>query len=348
MSSYIAARHIDSVAVSPAGDRLVLGLSSLDGNIWDGGVAMLSRDGHEICTKVLPTGVSMVRFSGSKVVLAARDDGDVAVYSADDLKELQLLSAHDDIVSCVADDPHNDSQFATCGWDGCIHLWDWTSNHQKPAPLQSYILAHHGHVNEATFSCHNPHLLNTVGQDGFLRIWDRRKASASNCACIVDLGQVGSCVASTMNDHALLVGTDAGHVVLVDVRSVSSATASTSSSSSSSTSSTTSVGILSSTPLHKTRVRRIIRPFGGSNSSNTNSSSSSAPVGDVVITASDDATYAVSSISATAPNESVVRELKRYLPLSCLPLYLFCPISLMSPTHELMCTCISAMMRDDA
>ena len=305
--SFISTRHVDSVSVSSTG-QLALGLSSLDGNIWDGGITLLSNEGNEICSKILPTGVSMVRFAGPRIVVAARDDGDVAVYSSEDLKELRLISAHDDIVSCVAIDPHHENQFASCGWDGSIYLWDWNNaNPQKQTPLQSYILAHHGHVNELTFSLTNAHVLSSVGQDGFLRVWDLREKSAANCACIVDLGQVGSCVVSTLNDHALLVGTDAGRVMTIDIRSVSSSSSSSSSSKDyDGTPSTTpmSVGIVSMASLHRTRVRRIL------------SLDHVTDMEGMFVSASDDMSYAISHLHSLPPSDQEIQVTRGYAPLS--------------------------------
>ena len=310
--SFISTRHVDSVSVSSTG-QLALGLSSLDGNIWDGGITLLSNEGNEICSKILPTGISMVRYSGPRILLAARDDGDVAVYSSEDLKELHLISAHDDIVSCVVDNPHHEHQFATCGWDGSIHVWDWNNaNPQKQTPLQSYILGHHGHVNELSFSLTNAHVLSSVGQDGFLRVWDLREKSAANCACIVDLGQVGSCVVSTLNDHALLVGTDAGHVVTIDIRSVSSSSSSSSASSSSAskdhggnpTTTPMSVGIVSMASLHRTRVRRIL------------SLGHLTDMEGMFVSASDDTSYVISHLHSLPPSDQEIQATRGYAPIS--------------------------------
>ena len=325
MARFTATRHIDSVSASPAGDRLALGLSALDGNVWDGGVTLLSNDGQEICTRALLTGVPMVRFSGPRVVVAARDDGDVAVYSSDDLKELHLLSAHDDIVSCVADNPHDESHIATCGWDGCVHLWDYASSPQKP--LQSYLLAHNGHVNDVAFFPADANLFVSVGQDGFLRVWDRREASTSTCACIVELGQVGACVAALPgHDRSLVVGTDAGHVCLVDVRAA--ATTVFHAAPSSSSAAPVAAGVVARAALHKGRVRRVLPlPLGPGAGSDA-----------LFVTASDDTTCAVSSADVDAMQAQgtagLCEALKRCDANSLrMPPTFICPMDRPAPAH---------------
>ena len=171
--SYTAKLQIDSVDVSSSGQRIIIGISALEGNTWDGGLKLLSNEGVEICSKHSPAGISMVRFSGSRLLLAARDDGTVVMYSSDKLEEMQVFEAHDDIASCVADDPHNESQFASCGWDGDIYLWDWRLHASKQAPVTSYNHAHNGHINDLKFSPFDANTFCSVGRDGLLRLWDK-------------------------------------------------------------------------------------------------------------------------------------------------------------------------------
>mmetsp|Transcript_20695 Transcript_20695/g.20039 ORF Transcript_20695/g.20039 Transcript_20695/m.20039 type:complete len:312 (+) Transcript_20695:126-1061(+) len=268
--SYTSKNHIDSIDVSSSGKRIILGLSALEGNTWDGGLTLLSNDCSEICSKYSPAGISMVRFSGSRLILAARDDGHVVIYSADKLEEMQVLGSHDDIVSCVVDDPHNESQFASCGWDGNIHLWDWRLTSTKQAPIVSYIKAHHGHVNDVKYSPFDVNSFSSVGWDGFLRIWDRRENPSNGCASIVNVGQIGSCVSyESKDENMLLVGTDAGDIALVDGRNNS---------------------VVSTTRVHTGRVRRILAsPTAGSGS---------------FVSASDDTTYAFCSRDKEAIKET--------------------------------------------
>lgn len=269
-------QHIDSVDVSSSGHRVIISLSSLEGNTWDGSLKLLNGEGVEICSKHSTAGISTVRFSGSRLLLAARDDGNVMMYSSDKLDEMQVFEAHDDIVSCVAVDPHNETRFATCGWDGAIHLWDWRLHSAKKMPVTSYINCHNGHVNEVKFSPFDPHSFISVGRDGLLRVWDKRAALSSGCSGIVNVGQTISCISYESSDEKiLLVGTDAGDISLLDLRGGGPCP------------------VISVNRTHQARVRRIV--------------ASPSLESKQFVSASDDKTYVI----CTRNNASVTQQ-KRY------------------------------------
>jgi WD40 repeat protein len=253
--------YIDSIDIDSTGTKLILGQSSLAGNTWDGGLTLLSIDQQDEITKYSPAGISTVRFSGSNLILAARDDGTVAVYSALDLNEIQVFNAHDDVVSCVADSPWNESHFGSCSWDGSVHMWDWQT---KATPVSSYFTAHQGHVNAISFSPFDPQMFVSVGWDGYARQWDKRINSSSGPSSSVDMDQISSCVTYDSADaNTFLVGTDAGDISVCDIRALDSTNA-----------------LVSTSRIHKGRVRRIL-------ASPTKSS--------VCVSASDDTTYAICS-----------------------------------------------------
>jgi WD40 repeat protein len=253
--------YLDSIDIDSTGTKLILGQSSLAGNTWDGGLTLLSIDQEDEITKYSPAGISTVRFSGSNLILAARDDGTVAVYSALDLDEIQVFNAHDDVVSCVADSPWNESHFGSCSWDGSIHMWDWQT---KATPVSSYFTAHQGHVNAISFSPFDPQVFISVGWDGYARQWDKRIISSSGPSSSFDMDQISSCVTYNSADaNTFLVGTDAGDISVCDIRALDSPNA-----------------IVSTSRIHKGRVRRIL-------ASPTKSS--------VCVSASDDTTYAICS-----------------------------------------------------
>ena len=235
---HVSRNRIDSVDVSSSGKRVIIGSSSLEGNTWDGGLTLLSNHGKIICTQYSSVGISMVRFSGPNLLLAARDDGNVAIYSADKLKEMQTFGAHDDIVSCVADNPHYESRFISCGWDGSIYSWDWQSNSK---PISCYMDAHQGHINEVAYSPSDPNLFCSVGWDRNLRLWDTRENPSSGSSSIVNVGQISTCVTYESSiSNLLLVGSDSGDVLLIDPKSSSKSS------------------IISRDRVHKGRIRRII------------------------------------------------------------------------------------------
>lgn len=266
-------QHLDSVDVSSSGLRVVLSVSSLEGNKWDGGLRLVSRDGVEICSCDSPSGISMVRFSGPRLLLAARDDGNVVMFSSDKLEEMQVFEAHDDIVSCINDDPQNESQFASCGWDGSIYIWDWRLHTSKHAPLLTYSNSHNGYVNDVKYSPFEGNTFTSVGRDGFVRVWDKRVAPSSGCASIINAEQTCSCMSYDHSDqNILLVGTDAGDISIVDLRGSGPSP------------------ILSVNRLHKGRVRRITL------------SPSDSP--GMFASASDDTTVAVSSRETNSMKEA--------------------------------------------
>jgi WD40 repeat protein len=280
MTSYFISQ-VDSLDVSDS--FVVVGLSNLDGNIWDGGIKLLSvENGSELHSKHCECGMSMVRFAGQNknFVLTARDDGNVALYSSATLDDLLLLSAHDDIVSCVAVSELTETEFVSCGWDGCIKIWDWQSEN-KDTPVLSIDAAHYQHVNEVSVSALDSSLLASVGQDGFLRIWDKRtNVNKDGCVQIFNLQHAGSCVEWDAHQaHYIYAGTDAGTVSIFDLRSDGATSESTSSS---------SVGLVGMQHIHQNRVRRLrcVRDREG-----------------ILVSCADDATIAVSNVSAATSND---------------------------------------------
>jgi WD40 repeat protein len=268
-------QHIDSIDVASSGQHIAISTSSLEGNVWDGGILMLSADGSEILSKHSPAGISMVRFSGPKILLAARDDGNVVMYSSDKLEEMQVFEAHDDMVSSIVDDPHNESQFASVGWDGSIYIWDWKLRAERQIPILSYEKSHSSYVNDVKYSAFDPNNFTSVGRDGLLRVWDKRLAPSSGCAGIINVGQSCSCVSyDSMDQNVVLVGTDAGDITVIDFRGSGQSP------------------LLSVNHVHKGRVRRIAQ-------------SPSATSGRFV-SASDDSTYVISD-----RENAVIREIKR-------------------------------------
>lgn len=231
---FVSEHYIDSVDVSLSGEYVIAGLSSLEGNYWDGGLQLLSSEGESICGRKIKSGISTVRFIGSNDhILAARDDGDIAVYSPEKLDMIKTYSFHHDIVSCIAANPHAEIEFASCSWDGSIGLWDL--NYSKK-PVFSYMATDQGHVNEITYSPGDRNALVSVGWDGLVRLFDLRDRRSN----FVNVGQISTCVSYDNTDQwKLLVGLAAGDICVIDSRKSGSA------------------AVINSTKVHKGRVRRI-------------------------------------------------------------------------------------------
>lgn len=257
---HLSKYYIDSIDAHKLESLLIIGTSSLEGNTWDGSLSLLTTDGIAVASKYCPSGISMVRFSGLHHIIVARDDGNIVLYSTEKLDEVHLFGSHDDVVSGVASSPHNEGHFASCGWDGSVHLWDWQS---KGKPVSSYIRAHQGHVNGIAYSPDDQNVIVSVGWDGYVRLWDSRENPSSGCSGILDMNQISSCVSyGSGDDRTLLVGTDAGDVSALDLRV-----------------GCTSSAIFSVARVHKARVRRIL--------------SSPSDHSGLFVSVSDDTTYAI-------------------------------------------------------
>ena len=258
-------RAVDSIEVLSG--KILIGLSSLEGNLWDGELRTLDEEGNDTARTACDCGIAMARFAGGdKLVLAARDDGDVYAYNSFDLTFVQKIECHDDIVTAIAVDKLSAGRFASCSYDGSVSVFDMHCPREVGQSVYSARAAHNGSVNEVCYNPSNSSLLCSVGQDGFLRTWDLRSKSSSDCATVLDLHQAGSsCFWSDINgDNTIAAGTDAGDLMWIDNR----------------------VGrVVASGAVHAGRIRRI-------------SASISRP--DTVISCGDDCVIIVSKTDASS------------------------------------------------
>lgn len=215
------ATQVDSVDAWSG--KVVVGLSSLEGNIWDGGVKILSSDtGLELASLSMPCGVTRTRFSGALkgTVLVSRDDGVISLHAAGNLKQLQVFDGHDDCAIAFSEDTSSEGKFYSAGWDSSILGWDWRGRTPKTSTLRIRN-AHAGHIADVALQSASQ-LLASTGADGILRVWDLRDAGSSSgrAAQVLSLGQVGSSLLwdEVHLPHGLLVGTDGGDVQYWDLR----------------------------------------------------------------------------------------------------------------------------------
>lgn len=268
-------QHLDSICICKSvGSNdfkgLIVGASNLEGNIWDGSIALIyHKKGLDNIYKQLPAGVTSVRIADNDnmLVLVGRDDGIVSIHSTQTLEEVHSIDAHEDIISMVQYDHQNRGIFASSSWDGCISWWDYSRGQ-----CAHKINAHYGHVNDFSFYSKDTNMLSSVGQDGFMRVWDRRVGI--NCVQLYDLGQAGSCCLwDKSNDNNIIVGTDSGILSFWDFRSAKNNIA---------------VDISPvNVDLHKARIRRIVQ----------------VPEKNLIVTASDDTT-----ISLLGPGYEVINK----------------------------------------
>lgn len=205
-----------SCSSSGGGTRVALGLSNLEGNVWDGCVKILDcATGQEQCSVQSASSMAtMAAVSRGRVLAVGADDGVISLLSAQDLSPVASFNAHDNIVARVAS--FNDDSLLSAGWDGAMHLWG-LGEAGSPTALVAFENAHAGLISDCAVNPHSPHVLASVGRDGFLRMWDARDGKV--CVDILDLGDAGSCLAFDLGDAtSLAVGTEAGTVMLVDAR----------------------------------------------------------------------------------------------------------------------------------
>lgn len=232
--------HVDSIdcaceaVVSGAPDVVVVATSSLEGSLWDGGLHLLNTHTGAVSATVHSlVGISVARvvpYSSSSDVgdysyscISCMDDGKMAIHSVQQQSSgfscSAVINAHSDCVSALS---VNGSLFVSASWDGSIKCWDMNCTHWHPT--QGIIDAHQKPVNDISISPSNANMLSSVGQDGFLRLWDTRdNMDAAGCVQIRGAREPISCVLWDLHDDCrLFVGTDSGRVLAYDTRISSS------------------------------------------------------------------------------------------------------------------------------
>lgn len=282
--------QIDALDIND--ENIAIGLSNLEGNIWNGSIQILKLNtGEIVSSQQSDAALSDVKFlhSASKhesLILSARDDGFIGVYQSN-LENASFIDAHNGMISSLAIPSHfnDDISLFSTGYDSQIIAWDLST--LKPV---HYILnAHTGPVIDACsfeMSAHGSALV-SVGYDGYARIWDFRVGSYSDqCVCIFNLGYSGSCVTiDKANNNMLISGNEAGEITCHDIRAASSG-------------SYASDPLICTIPAHKLRVRKV---------------KTSANRPNIIVSCSDDTTIGVFGNRATSAslNSDLYTELDR-------------------------------------
>lgn len=251
-------RHVDGLAFCSSGfgasgedDVVAMVSSKMTGNTWDGELRILRvsaqapTDGPAGAPKVeavvpgcaarLLTGASSVRWlTDRKTIVLAADDGNLYVYSVEDVvgfDELCLqtsLAHHDDVVSGVSVDATS-KRILSSSFDGTVKLWDVT----KPTePLRTLVPTRVGDRltlplawDVALFD--DARSAASAHQDGGVLLWDLR---APREASRISLPGCGACLAlsGTAPGGRLACGLENGSVAVLDMRMVRSGSASAS------------------------------------------------------------------------------------------------------------------------
>lgn len=225
-------------------------------------------------------GVTKVLFFGesNELVISSQDDGYLNIYTLDGLHRVQGFQAHGDIASSLSINPFHSSQILSSGWDGAINCWDLSSSEYK-TPILSINNAHYRHINDVSYHPTHQSIFCSAGQDGFVRIWDTRtdadSKTSSDCFNIFNNQQAVACIEwSTAYPDLVYSGTDDGCIHSFDCRVSGRGP------------------LLTPQKMHRGRVRKI-RAFQAEKLS----AKDRGTIGDILFSASDDTTIAVSSFT---------------------------------------------------
>lgn len=209
--------HIDCLDLS--GDHIIVGLSALEGNIWDGGIALLTvENGSLESYATTPTGIPSIAFLGDNqnLIGAGSDDGYLRLYNRENLIFREAAYLHGDIISSISVLPRKTTQFLTTSWDEDMKLWDLEN---LADPILWFKNAHSGPIHDCQASYHEPTQIASVGMDGLLRLWDLRQPKPTDCLTLYAHNLSLSCVEwDQHHPERLLVGTEGGEMLVVDLR----------------------------------------------------------------------------------------------------------------------------------
>jgi WD40 repeat protein len=120
---------LTSVAISPDG-RFIAACKAYEVRIWQlGQVDALHTFGKTPFSNPLDvSGLDSVSFSPNGKLLAANDNQDIKIWEVESGREISKLCGHNDKVTCVAFNPHNQRIMASCSYDKNIKVWDIESS----------------------------------------------------------------------------------------------------------------------------------------------------------------------------------------------------------------------------
>jgi len=233
----IGERQVEGIVLNQTGNVAVVASSRLGGNIWDGELRLLSLvDGEGTtelvygCAQQVAATLSDVTWvSDSKTLATSSDDGNVYVYSLQNLddsigtQELCLQSTygdHDGAVTALSMDSPN-RQLYSASVDGVVRIWDVAKPDRPVSSLQANISPMRAVGVLDVMVSPSTGLAVSAHQDNFVRFWDTR-ATGPQGKCVQSLPSAnhGSCLtlSNSIVENQLACGYEDGTVCLVDVR----------------------------------------------------------------------------------------------------------------------------------
>eukprot|EP00752_Nemacystus_decipiens_P001475 g1450.t1 len=203
---------------------VLVGLSHLAGNNWDGSLQVFSSSGDLLTSIQRSSGCSDVCWTklGHRAV-CAEDSGNVKVYTMDQdaparLAEVASLEEHDDIVSTLAASHSHNGLVLSGSYDRSIKVWDIGSD--RHVSLGTFT-GHSGNVTGVEWTAEdNIQVFASSSSDCSVRVWDRRQAQGC-CGCHW-LGAPALSISSDPYSKVLLaVGCEDGTVAVLDKRALS-------------------------------------------------------------------------------------------------------------------------------
>lgn len=219
--------HIDGIAVSPRG-RIALATSNLTGDLWDGSVVLV--EGGSVETTIhTAAGNADVEWLGADTLVAGDDVGNLSVWvlegnvsSTGQAPEVALeLCGHLDPVSCVAGNSAT-NRVASASADCTVRVWTVVQGSSASHMLEHAPAATswRGCAVHSVGWLPDAEGLATCAADGVLRLWDLRASQPLvGCSSAFDAPLLS--LATTASPQ-LVVGCEAGRLILIDQRKLES------------------------------------------------------------------------------------------------------------------------------
>jgi hypothetical protein len=120
MWSTLASFAQQADCVCEHGGGIVVGLSQLEGNLWNGAVSVVTASGEQLAVAPQEHGVSALTAHSPAAVVAGSDCGELRLMGAATLELYRSISAHDSVVSALvaSSAAGAEQRLVSAAWDG--------------------------------------------------------------------------------------------------------------------------------------------------------------------------------------------------------------------------------------